>query len=135
MTGDLPAPDGRLHGLPDTMRAFAEATIDYQRLLNTVAERMGRLVGNGCVVALLSEDEQSLLPGAVFFDDPQLIVNAQRVLHNGPIPIAESKLGQQLFRQRRALLTPHVDIEVLTSQLSTANAAAMRNVGVHSLLV
>jgi two-component system, cell cycle sensor histidine kinase and response regulator CckA len=134
MTGDTLLPEGRLHGLSDTMRAFAEATIDYQRLLKTVAQRMAQLVGNGCVIALLSEDEQSLLPGAVFFDDPQLMKGAERVLENGPIPIAESKLAQQLIGQRRPLLIPHVDIDELTAQLSAANAAAMRNMGVRSLL-
>ena len=134
MTGDLLVADGRLRGLSDTMRAFAEATIDYQRLLNTVAERMARLVGNGCVVALLSEDEQSLLPGAVYFDDPQLMLAAQSVLANGPISIADSKLGQRLIRQRQALLIPHVDLDVLTAQLSAANALAMRHAGVRSLL-
>ncbi|MES1178597.1 MAG: ATP-binding protein [Myxococcales bacterium] len=134
MTGELLVPDGRLHGLSDTMRAFAEATIDYQRLLNTVAERMASLVGNGCVVALLSDDEKSLLPGAVFFDNPQLMLGAERVLQNGPIPIADSKLGQHLIRHRKALLIPHVDIGVLTTQLSAGNAAAMRDVGVRSLL-
>ncbi|MEO6600793.1 MAG: GAF domain-containing protein, partial [Polyangiaceae bacterium] len=134
MTGDLLLPGERLHGLFDTMRAFAEATIDYQRLLNTVAEHMARLVGNGCVVALLSEDEQSLIPSAVFFDDPCLTDDAQRVLGSGPIPLAGSELGQQLIRQRQTILIQHGDVDALTAQLSAADAAALKNAGMRSLL-
>jgi len=55
------------------MRAFAEATIDYQRLLCTVAERMARLVGHGCVIVLVSKDGQQLCPVAVYFEDPNLM--------------------------------------------------------------
>src|SRR6187431_2870987 len=62
MTADSTVSDGRQRGLSDAMRAFAEATIDYQRLLRTVAERMARLLGHGCVIALSSEDEQQLIP-------------------------------------------------------------------------
>jgi two-component system cell cycle sensor histidine kinase/response regulator CckA len=135
MTGELLVPDGRLHGLSDTMRAFAEATIDYQRLLNTVAERMAHLVGDGCVVALLSEDEKSLIPGAVFFDEASLMAAAQRVLANGPIPVVNSRLAQHMIVQRKALLIPHIDVDALAAELSPENAAAMRHVGVDSLLV
>src|SRR6478736_5321768 len=101
MTGDSTVSDGRLRGLSDTMRAFAEATIDYQRLLKIVAERMARLVGHGCIVALVSEDQQRIIPGAVFFEDPLLMQGAQGVLANGPIPIGASKLSKRLVEQRK----------------------------------
>src|SRR3954447_17017354 len=104
MTADSTASDGRLRGLSDTMRAFAEATIDYQRLLRTVAECMARLIGHGCIVALLSEDQQQLLPAAVFFQDPILMQGAQRVLGNGAVPIGNSKLGKRLIEQRQCVL-------------------------------
>jgi len=134
MTRDQTVNDGRLHGLSDTMRAFAEATIDYERLLRTVAQRMAGLVGHGCIVALLSEDEQRLNPAAVFFEDPNSMRGAQAVLHNGPIPIGSSKLGKRLIEQRQCVLIPYCDPEALSSELSPANAAAMRQVGVQSLL-
>ena len=113
MTADSTVSDGRLRGLSDTMRAFAEATIDYQRLLRTVAERMARLVGHGCVVALLSEDEQWLSPAAVFFEDALLMKGAQRLLNNGPIPIRASRLGKRLIEERQGVLIPYCDQEAL----------------------
>jgi PAS domain S-box-containing protein len=134
MTADSTVSDGRLRGLSDTMRAFAEATIDYQRLLRTVAERMAALVGHGCLVALLSEDEQWLSPAAVFFEDALLMQGAQRVLNNGPIPIRASRLGQRLIEQHQGVLIPYCDQEALRSELSPKNAEAMACVGVRSLL-
>ena len=126
--------DGRLRGLSDTMRAFAEATIDYQRLLRTVAERMARLVGHGCIVALLSEDQQRIIPAAVFFDDPLLMQGAQGVLSNGPIPIGTSRLSKRLVEQRKCVLIPYCDQEILSAELSPENARAMQHAGVRSLL-
>ena len=134
MTADSTVSDGRLRGLSDTMRAFAEATIDYQRLLRTVAERMAGLVGHGCVVALLSEDEQWLSPAAVFFEDALLMQGAQRLLNNGPIPIRASRLGKRLIEERQGVLIPYCDQEALRSELSPPNAEAMACVGVKSLL-
>ncbi|HYP97159.1 MAG TPA: ATP-binding protein [Polyangiaceae bacterium] len=134
MTADSTISDGRLRGLSDTMRAFAEATIDYQRLLRTVAERMAKLVGHGCIVALLSEDEQQIIPGAVFFEDPNLMQGARRVLANGPVPIGTSKLSKRLIEQRKCVLIPYCDQDTLSLELSPDNARAMRHVGVRSLL-
>lgn len=134
MTGDLLEAGGRLHGLSDTMRAFAEATVDYQRLLATVAERMARLVGNGCVVAMLSEDELSLIPAAVFFEDPATLAIAQGVIDNGPVAIEKSALAKRLVQSRKAVLVPHIDVEALSNTLSPENGFVMRGVDVRSLL-
>jgi two-component system, cell cycle sensor histidine kinase and response regulator CckA len=134
MTADSPASDRRLRRLSDTMRAFAEATVDYQRLVSTVAERMARLVGHGCVLALLSEDEQLLHPTAVFFEDPLLMRGAQGVLKNGPISIRASKLAQRLVEQRACVLIPHCDQGALSAELSPENAEALRRIDVRSLL-
>src|SRR6478609_5760864 len=134
MTVDSTVSDGRLRGLSDTMRAFAEATIDYQRLLATVAERMARLVGHGCIVALVSEDLQRLIPAAVFFEDPILMQGVQGVLSNGPVPIGSSKLSKRLVERRQCVLIPYCDQEALSAELSPQNAEAMRHVGVRSLL-
>ncbi|MET0795442.1 MAG: ATP-binding protein, partial [Polyangiaceae bacterium] len=98
-------------------------------------ERMARLVGNGCVVALLSEDEHSLIPGSVFFDDAKVMAGARRVLANGSIPVRHSKLAQRMIQRREALLIPRVDAAVLSAELSPENAAAMQLLGVDSLMV
>ncbi|HWZ90475.1 MAG TPA: GAF domain-containing protein, partial [Polyangiaceae bacterium] len=134
MTGDLAPHDRRLHGLSDTMRAFAEATTDYERLLGTVAERLATLLGDGCVLVLCSEDEHTLRAGAVHFADPTLNANAQRILMAGPVPVASSALATRLIQNRQCVLVPNVDAEALRRLLSAENAEIALELGCCSLL-
>jgi PAS domain S-box-containing protein len=117
------------------MRAFAEATVDYQRLLATVAERMATLVGGGCVLALLSEDDESLVPGAVYFEDEAVMASARSILTNGSVPLRASNLGARIAEHRNGLLIPHVDPQALSAMLSADNRATVRQLDIRSLLV
>ena len=47
--------EDRLHVLSGALRAFAEATTDYERLLNVVARTVSDVVADGCIVRLLSD--------------------------------------------------------------------------------
>jgi two-component system cell cycle sensor histidine kinase/response regulator CckA len=134
MTGDIAPLDRRLIGLSDTMRAFAEATTDYQRLLCTVAERLANLVGDGCILVLVSEDELTLIPAAVYFEDKSLMAKAELILAVGNIPVRSSDLGARLIRTRTGLIIPDVDAEVLRSVLSPESAEIALQLGLRSLL-
>jgi two-component system cell cycle sensor histidine kinase/response regulator CckA len=135
MTGDLGTNDRRLHGLSDTMRAFAEATIDYQRLLRTVAERMAALLDGGCVLALVTEDLSSLVSGAVHFDDPVRMKAAVALLGIGPIPVTGSSLGARIIQTRQGVLIPNVDEAVLGAALSDEYRPRIHDLGLRSLIV
>ena len=126
--------DRRLHGLSDTMRAFAEATTDYARLLDTVAERIADLVGDGCVVALVTDDEQGLLARAVHFANPDARPVAERLLRVAPISVDGTTLGPRILQNRQGVLIPHVDLDALSAQLSPEYAAVVRQLGLRSLL-
>ncbi|HEY4107240.1 MAG TPA: ATP-binding protein [Polyangiaceae bacterium] len=134
MTGDPASDSRRLHGLSDTMRAFAEATTDYVRLLNTVAERMAKLVGDGCVLVLISESEQTMRTAAVYFEDPQKMAIAERLLAVGSVSLEDSPLGMRLTRSRDGLLIPEVDRAALERVFSPQNAKLVGALGLHSLL-
>ncbi|MEP7052062.1 MAG: ATP-binding protein [Pseudomonadota bacterium] len=135
MAEESRAHDRRLHELSDTMRAFAEATIDYQRLLRTVAVHLARLVNSGCTVALVSEDGLSLHASAVHFDDPAHIELAQALLRVGPIPVAGSSVGARTIQTGRVVRIPNVDLASLQAQLSPEYRGAARALDIRSLLV
>ncbi|HEX3850707.1 MAG TPA: GAF domain-containing protein, partial [Polyangiaceae bacterium] len=135
MTGDFVSQDRRLHELSDTMRAFAEATIDYQRLLQTVAERMAALLDGGCVLALVTEDESSLVSGAVYFENAARMKAAERLLGVGPIPIAGTSLGARVIQTRKGVLIPNVDEEALRASLSEEYRSRVHDLGLRSLVV
>jgi PAS domain S-box-containing protein len=127
--------DRRLHALSETMRAFAEATTDYERLLETVAERMSGLIGDGAFVAVASEDGTNLEPVAVSFRDGAANARARAFLTAGPIRGEGSSLGARVVRTRAGLRVADADIEVLVRQVSPNHASVIRGLGIRSLLV
>src|ERR1700691_3483307 len=65
----------RLHVLSGALRAFAEATTDYERLLDVVARTVAEVVADGCIVRLLS-DEVWLSPVAFYLPLEQHVLDA-----------------------------------------------------------
>jgi hypothetical protein len=47
--------EARLRTLSDTLRSFAEATSDYDRLFEVVARKLAEVVKDGCMVRLLTD--------------------------------------------------------------------------------
>jgi PAS domain S-box-containing protein len=126
--------DGRLFALSETMRAFAEATVDLQRLVRIVAERVAQLIGDGCSLALLSEDQQRLSVVAVHFRDPEQTALAQRVLGDKTLDIDRSVLGGQVIRSRRGLILPRIDLASLQKTCPSEALEMIRALNVGSLM-
>jgi PAS domain S-box-containing protein len=132
--GEEMPPDDRLHVLSDAMRAFAEATTDYERLLATVAERTSAIIGDGTFVAVLSEDRSVLTPVAACFHDPAAQEIANRFITGGPIRIEGPSVGARAVRTRTAQRFPEVDIEALARDVAPHHEALVRALGIRSLL-
>jgi PAS domain S-box-containing protein len=60
----------RLRVLSDVTQVFAEATTDYERLVETVVELVAEMIGDMCFLRLLSDDGTLLLPIASYDPDP-----------------------------------------------------------------
>ncbi|MBX6342332.1 MAG: GAF domain-containing protein, partial [Thermomicrobiaceae bacterium] len=67
----VPRPAIRARALAEASQAFAEARLDAYAVLAVVAERTAALIGDACIIRLLSEDGAWLVPAAVFHPDPQ----------------------------------------------------------------
>jgi PAS domain S-box-containing protein len=135
MTADAePEDDRRLHALAETMRAFAEATTEYDRLPGVVAERLSRLIGDGCLVSLLSADGQQLRPEAVHFRDGAHEGIASRLAAAGPVRADGPTMGARVVRTGQGVLMPRVDLAALAGDLTPAYATEVRALGVRSLL-
>jgi PAS domain S-box-containing protein len=132
---EFSADDHPLHALSETMRAFAEATADYGRLVATVAERMSAHIGEGAFVAVVSDDHTVLNPAAASFRDPAADAQARSFLTAGPIQLEGSTIGARVVRTRAPFRLPTVDVEALTREVSPNHAAIIRGLRVSSLLV
>jgi two-component system, sensor histidine kinase PdtaS len=66
--------------LADISRTFAQAGLDYQGILNTVARRTAELIGDSCVITLFSDDNQRAFPVAFHHPDPKSLSLMQEAL-------------------------------------------------------
>jgi PAS domain S-box-containing protein len=126
--------DGRLRALFETMRAFAAATADYPRLLDVVCERMAQLIGDGCSLALLSDDQKSLSVASIYFRAPASTAAARKVLGGRILRLDRSPLGARVVKTRRGLLLPRIDLAQLAADFSPDTVDLIGTLGIRSLL-
>lgn len=61
----------RMQALAEMSRALAECGLDYQRVLDTIAQRTAKLIGDLCIIALYSEGKQRAVAVAFRNPDPK----------------------------------------------------------------
>src|SRR5580700_4955892 len=106
--------DDRLHVLSTSLRAFAEATMDYERLLDVVARTVSDVVADGCIVRLLS-DGGWLTPVAFHFPLEAYVADARaaaeaRTFMTASRNVSEYAWGQRLIETGEAFMLPRLDI-------------------------
>ncbi|MEY2936815.1 MAG: hypothetical protein RL033_7564 [Pseudomonadota bacterium] len=131
--------EGRLQVLSGSLRDFAEAATDYERLLDVIARDLAEVVKDGCVVRLLSDDGW-LAPVAIHMpidatvSDPQTLAR----LHShiaAPHHLSEQGAARTVLETGRPLLVPKLDLRQLRADASEEIARVFETVGVHSLLL
>ena len=132
-------PEDRLHVLSGALRAFAEATTDYERLLNVVARTVSDVVADGCIVRLLSEGGW-LTPVAFHFPLEAYVADANaaaeaRTFMTGPRNVAEYSWGQRLIETGEAFMLPRLDIAQFRAAVTPEVAKVYETIGIHSMLV
>jgi PAS domain S-box-containing protein len=134
-----PRIDDRLHVLSGALRAFAEATTDYERLLNVVARTVADVVADACIVRLLS-DGGWLTPVAVHLPLEAHVADADaaaeaRAFMTAPRNVAEYAWGRHLIDTGEAFLLPHLDTARFRTLVTSEVARVYEIIGIHSMLV
>src|ERR1700748_1880081 len=98
-----------------TLRDFAEATTDYERLLDVVASRLAHVVKDGCVVRLLSKDGW-LEAAAIHLPVEDRVKDPVRAAHlrehvAGRRALSEHEAGRRVIETGEPLLIPKLDYE------------------------
>lgn len=125
----------RLRVLSDVTHGFAEATTDYQRLLDTVARSLTEVVKDCCVVLLLSDDGACMLPVSIYADEPAALQQVRNMFAAGPLKLHEQPALQRLLQTGEALLVPHLDHSLPRDDTTQEQVQAQVALGVHSYLV
>ncbi len=105
----------RLEAIADASRAFASG-LDYHSVLETVVKRLAELIGDSCLVRMVSEDGTWLQPVAYWHRDPRrgaLIRSAQEAW---PQRVDEGLTGRVLSTGR-SLLIPLLTAEQVRAEM------------------
>jgi signal transduction histidine kinase len=131
--------EDRLRIISSSMRAFAEATTDYERLFDVVAQKLADVVRDGCVVRLLNE-EGWLQPVAIHLPIEGRIRDAatlERLRSHVARPqrVAAQQSAQRVIETGESLIIEKLDYDLLRATTHAEIVNAYETIGIHSALL
>jgi len=123
----------RMDGLAEISRTFVEAGLEYQSVLNTVAQHTAQLIGDSCVITRTSEDGQRSVPVAFYHRDPKALALMQ-------VSLLHTWQGGATQRYRtllsgKSIYIPVVNPEEFRASVEPAFLPYLDAIGVSSLLI
>jgi two-component system, cell cycle sensor histidine kinase and response regulator CckA len=125
----------RLRVISEAAQAFAEATTDYERLLDSVARLLSEIVKDSCAVFLLAEDGACLRAVSLCANEPDALEQIRRMFVGAPLELATQPALRQILATGNALLVPRLDQTSPRHDTTEEQVAAQRKLGLHSFLV
>jgi len=123
----------KAQALSEAAQDFAAASLHVRAVLETATRRVAEALGDGCVIRLLSADEQRLEPMSLYHPDP----TALSVLHDivGTPHLLGEGISGQAFSSGRPILVPTVQLEDLRRATKPEYWPYLDRFGLHSVLV
>lgn len=119
--------------LAEVSHALSENLLDFQSVLDTIAQRCAELLGDSCVIRFLSEDGQWLKLAAIHHRNPefrqfiQVAMDANQPASNG--------YHAQVLQTGKAVLISDIQLEQLKAALQTNVPPFLDRFPVTSLLI
>ena len=125
--------EDRIRVLTETLRAFAEATPDHDRLLAAIAANLARVLGDTCTLRVLSDDGARLDLVAVEARDPDV---ARRIREHpsAAIPLDAHAHMAAVLRGGEAVIRA-VEPVFPREDASSDSRDLMASIGLHSALM
>ncbi|MCB0171196.1 MAG: PAS domain S-box protein [Anaerolineae bacterium] len=124
----------RARALADISDIFAKSGLDTPDVWQQIVRRTAELIGDTCVLTLLSDDEQWLIPCAFYNPDPMVLDYITGLLTSQPSRV-DAALPGRVVRTGRPLLIPEVAVETMATSVEAKNRPFVEKVGIHSLLI
>ncbi len=105
----------RLEALAEASRVFAGG-LDYRTTLDTVARRLSELIGDGCLIRVVSRDGDWLVPVAVYHPDPDRAALRRRIIAAAPQRVGEG-ITARVLASGETLRVPHVTREFVHERM------------------
>ena len=109
--------------MPGQLASFGEelaACDDVSEVLEVVARRAAAAVGEGSVLAIVSDDGTTLVPAAFHHDDPRILAAMREVLAAQPYPVGTGLAGAVVTKCTPVVLDA-ADTTDITIQVATAS--------------
>jgi signal transduction histidine kinase/CheY-like chemotaxis protein len=124
----------RSQALAGISRALGEASLDLSKVLSTVARSACELIGDLCVLQLLSRDGEWLTPAAFHHRDPDRLSSLRDLLAAEPMRAGEGFLGR-VVRTGEALLLAEADTEEIQAGSKPGFRPDLDRYGLYGLLI
>lgn len=124
----------RMEALDKISQALAEVSLDVQAVLNTIVRYTAEVVGDCCVITLLSSDEQWFKPVAFHHPDPEAKRLLESVYTRSSLS-ANNVVPASILRTGQPLLIPIVRQEQMRQTIQPEHLLYLEQVGIHSVLI
>src|SRR5688572_3912817 len=118
-----------LRVVSEAAKAFAEATTDYERLLDTVARILSERVRDACAVFLETDAGGPLRTVALHATDPSALAQLREMFARAPPDPSRNPRLRQVLETGAALFVPRLD--PTPESASAGQVEARERVGLH----
>ncbi|MEP0912682.1 response regulator [Leptolyngbya sp. GB1-A1] len=124
----------RLQMLAETSRIFSEAILDFQTLLDTVCRQVGNLIGEVCILQLISDDGKWLQIRAVYHPTPEAIALLRHLGNTFP-QRANEGLSARVLHTQQSLRLPIATATESFAPFTADYSPYLEQFAIHSLMI
>ncbi|HEX5690276.1 MAG TPA: PAS domain S-box protein, partial [Roseiflexaceae bacterium] len=124
----------RLQVLADASHAFAEASANYQELLDQIVRIVAEQLQAVCIVRLISHDREWLETAALYHADPIAEEAARVLLERVRIHAENTNPFLEVVRSAKPLFLPAINWEAVRASLSAELSSALERSRPHSTI-
>jgi PAS domain S-box-containing protein len=120
--------------LAEASQVFANAGLEFQILLETVVRLTVELIGEACIITLVSEDGQWLNPVAFHHSNSEARALMHALLVSVPSRVGEGLVGR-VAQTGQPLFIPILESKQARALFDSEYCSHLEHLGVHSLLI
>jgi PAS domain S-box-containing protein len=124
----------RTQALADLSNTLAAARLDLQAALDVTAQHAADLIGDACVIRLVSEEGKELEVASLHHSTPTALATLRELRKASALP-REAGLEGRVIQTGKPVLMPVLSSGQLSSVLPATDRSVWARIGIHSLLV
>jgi PAS domain S-box-containing protein len=120
--------------LAELSNLLAQATQDYQLVMDTAVRRCAELIGDGASIFMYSPDKEFLQLAAVYNPDPSAVAIFREEMEARPIRADEGAYAKAI-RERQPVLVESIPLDLLIERSSPERSAYYQKLPLYSMML